>query len=84
MLKTLLKLDSNLNGAVAHLFIEMGPQPMTTEIIASHCLDFIKQLGVIESANKAAAEAQVAQLAAEAEAPMPGVECCKEGQCNQE
>lgn len=94
MLKTLLKLDSNLNGAIAHLFVEMTGQPMTTEMIAAHCLDFIKQLGAIEAQNKAASEAQAAQMAAQvpnditpAEAPMPGVEapqCCQEGQCNQE
>ena len=33
MLKTLLKLDSNLNGAIAHLFVEMTGQPMTTQMI---------------------------------------------------
>lgn len=92
MIKTMLNLSSTINGALAHLFVECGVQPMTTEMIAAHCLDFIKQLGAIEAKNKADAEAQAAALHAQAEVQTdaaPTVEspapCCQAGEpCNSE
>lgn len=60
MIQQLIKLQSNINGQIAHLLVELSPSPITTGTLQEFCLDFIKQLGLMEAKNKEQQEAQAA------------------------